>query len=64
MTIDVKQLRTLAQAAKALPHSEAALRARIQREELNVVRIGPHVYIEEAELLRAFGDLYKPAPTK
>ena len=64
MTIDIRTLKTIAEAAKALPYSEPALRARIQREEIKAVKIGGHVYLEEAELRRAFGDLYRPIPTQ
>ena len=62
MTINPSTLRTIAQAAKALPFSEPAIRAKIDRHELQAVRIAGSVFLEEAELRRAFGELYQPRP--
>jgi hypothetical protein len=62
MTIDISALRSIAQAAKALPFSEPAIRNRIARGELRTVKIAGYVFIDEAELRRAFGDLYPPHP--
>jgi hypothetical protein len=63
MSIEPATLRTVAAAAKALPFSEPALRAKIDRGELQVVRIAGSVFLEESELRTKFGDLYQPIPT-
>jgi len=60
MTSDSTTLRSIAQAAKALPYSEPAIRNRIARGELRTVKIADHIYLETSELVRAFGDLYQP----
>jgi len=60
MTIDPTTLRSIAQAAKALPFSEPAIRNRIDRGEINTVKIAGRVYLDEAELRRVFGALYTP----
>lgn len=62
MTVDPATLRSIAQAAKALPYSEPAIRNRIARGELRTVKIADHHYLEESELRRAFGALYQPRP--
>ena len=61
-TIDISALRFIAQAAKALPFSEPAIRNQIARGELRTVKIAGEVFIDEAKLHRAFGDLYQPHP--
>jgi hypothetical protein len=60
MTIDTTALRFVAQAAKALPFSEPAIRNKIARGELRAVKIADHAYLDETELRRVFGDLYSP----
>ena len=60
MTVDPTTLRSIAQAAKGLPFSEPSIRGKIARGEVRVVKIADYIYIEEAELRRAFGDLYQP----
>jgi len=60
MTVDPTTLRSIAQAAKALPFSEPAIRNRIARGELRTVKIADHIYLDEAELRRVFGDFYDP----
>ena len=60
MNIDPTTLCSIAQAAKAAPFSEPAIRNRSVRGELRTIKIADHVYLEEAELRRAFGDLYQP----
>jgi hypothetical protein len=62
MTVDPSTLGSIAQAAKALPFSELAIRNRIARGELRTIKIADHVYLEEDELRRAFGDLYRLQP--
>jgi len=63
VTIDIRTLRTIAEAAKALPYSEPALRARIDRHEIKVIKIGEHVFLREEDVVAALDpDLYNPAP--
>jgi len=60
MTVNPTTLRSISQAAKALPFSEPSLRNKIERGELNVVKICGNIYLEESELCDKFGDLYQP----
>ena len=60
MTIDVKKLRTIAEPAKSLPYSYPSLRSKIEHRELNAVKVGGTVFIEESELRAKFGDIYPP----
>jgi len=59
MSVDPSELLTVAQAAKRLPLSEPALRARIDRGEIKCLRLGGHVFIDERELQEKFGPLYR-----
>jgi len=60
MTVDPFQLLTVAEAAKRMPLSEPAIRSRIDRGEINCVRIGGHVFLSEDELRMKLGKLFQP----
>ena len=63
MTIDVFKLMTACEVSKRTPLAEPALRARIDRNEIKVVKIGGHVFLREEDVVAALGpDLYKPRP--
>jgi len=56
---DARELLTVGQAAKCLPDiTEAGLRCRIDRREIEVVRIAGRIFVTEAALRAAFGDRY------
>jgi hypothetical protein len=57
---DARELLTIGMAAKRLPITEAALRDRINREEVETVRIAGRIFLTEAALRAAFGDRYQP----
>ena len=59
---DARELLTVGEAAKRLPITEAGLRCRIDRKEVNTVRIASRIFLTEEALVRAFGDLYNPRP--
>ena len=59
---DARELITVGLAAKRLPITEAALRDRIDRDEVEVVRVAGRIFLTEEALRRAFGALYNPRP--
>jgi len=54
-------LLSVADAARRLPYSEPALRHKINRGELEAIRIGRHIYLTEPELRAKFGVLFHAA---
>jgi len=59
---DTRELMTVGQAAKRLPDiTEAGLRCRIDRREIETVRIAGRIFLTETALRAAFGDRYRPA---
>ena len=60
MTVDASERLTVAEAAKRTPLSEPAIRSRIDRGEINCVRIGGHVFLSEDELRMKLGKLFQP----
>ncbi len=60
MTVDLSELLTVAQAAKLTPLSEPAIRSKIDRGEINCVRIGGQVFLSEDELRMKLGKLFQP----
>ncbi len=62
MAVNLSELISVGMAAKALPFTEASLRARIQRGEIKTVLIAGRVFLSHDELRRVFGARYQPRP--
>jgi hypothetical protein len=60
---DARELLIVGQAATRLPDiTEAGLRCRIDRREIEVVRVAGRIFLTASALRAAFGDRYQPRP--